>query len=344
MNNFLITLTPFAKTRLVLSLWYSFILLLILIAFSIALVITYNNDVSRIVLLQDFGNHVPRSLSNGEMRLVLAQVRELRSSTRLDIIVIDLVTLLFGGGLSYFLAGKTLFPIQKNMASQKLFIADASHELKSPITTIQTACEVVLRSKNKTKDDYKKVLEQVFGESQRLGRLVSDLLSLSVLDTGTSEHFEMIELSTLIEKKLTGMHPQFTKHKLHLEKSINSHVSIYGDPDKIEQLFIILIDNAIKFTPSGGKIMVKIVNKPQPRLVVQDTGIGIDSKNQEDIFKRFYQVDTSHTGIGTGLGLAIAQSIMQSHHGQIKVESLVGKGSTFICTFPKNTLHPKVNR
>ncbi|HEX8931564.1 MAG TPA: HAMP domain-containing sensor histidine kinase [Patescibacteria group bacterium] len=341
MQHFFTTLAPFTKTRLILSLWYSLILLLILIAFSIVLIVTYNSDVARIVLQQDFGSHFPRTLSQTELRLIAAQVRELRHTAFLDIIVIDIITLFIGAVLSYFLAGKTLSPIQKNMISQKYFVADASHELKSPITTIQTMCEVALRSKTRTKEEYKKVLEQVFDESQRLGRLVTDLLSLSVLDTGSSDTFKFLKLSTLVGKKLSAMEAQFKKANIMLERSISPNVILYADADKVEQLLIILLDNAIKFTPKGGKVMVNLNNKAQTQLIVEDTGIGIASEDRENIFKRFYQVEKSHSVTGAGLGLAIAQSIMQLHHGRITVTSTLGKGSRFTCIFPKNAFRKK---
>lgn len=336
MQDFIANLTQFTRTRLTLTFWYTFILFLILVAFSVALTITYSNDVTRIVLRQDFGNHVPKVLSRLEMRLILAQVRELRNTSRLDIMIIDLITLIVGAGLSYMLAGKTLQPIQKNMAGQKLFIADASHELKSPVTTIQSACEVVLRSPKKTREDYREVVEQVHEQSLRLGRLINDLLSLSVLDAGNKKIVKTCSLSGIVEKEVEAMKPVFQKTKITLEKFITPKVVVNGDADKIQQLIVILLDNAIKFTSTGGKISVKVINKPQIQFIVQDTGIGIAHEKQKDIFRRFYQADGSHTGSGAGLGLAIAQSIMKLHKGKINVESKINKGSTFTCIFPGN--------
>ena len=339
MNNFFDTLSQFTKTRLTLTAWYTFILLVILSVFSIALSTTYRNDITRIVLKQDFGNQVPRRLSQTERQLIVGQVRELKSTSIFDLLLIDVITLTFGAGLSYFLAGKTLIPIQKNMIGQKLFVADASHELKSPVTTIQSACEVVLRSPTKTKEDYKQVVEQVLDQSQRLGRLINDLLSLSVLDTGNNKTLKQISLSAIVEKELETMLPVFTKARLELEKIIAQKVFVYGDTDKLQQLIVILLDNAVKYTPSGGKIAVTVSNKSQIQFRVQDTGIGIASEKHGAIFRRFYQADDSHTGSGAGLGLAIAQSIMKLHRGKIAVKSALGKGSTFICTFPnRNTI------
>lgn len=326
----------FIKTRFTLSLWYSFILFVILIAFSIALSFIYNNDVTRIVLRQDFGNVVPRTLSLQEKKIIIAQVRELRSRSLLDLLIIDLVTLLVGGALSYFLAGKTLAPIQKNMVTQKLFIADASHELKSPITSIQTACEVVLRSSTKTKDDYKKVLEQVHEQSQRLGRLVDDLLLLSVLDTAHVKKIaQQCSLSQIVGDQVEIMKPVFMTADIAVKEFITSNVIIWGDADKLQQLVVILLDNALKFTPSKGKITIQVKSIPQPELRIEDTGIGISQEKQKSIFRRFYQGDPSHTGQGAGLGLAIAESIMNLHKGKIGVKSTEGKGSIFTCVFPK---------
>ena len=331
-------ISQFTKTRLTLSLWYTFILLLILVAFSVALSVIYNNDVSRIVLQQDFGNHVPKTLSKVEMRLVVAQVRELRRTSTLDMLIIDLVTLIVGAGLSYFLAGKTLQPIQKNMESQKQFVADASHELKSPVTNIQSACEVVLRSPTRTKNDYKEVLEQVHEQSIRLGDLINDLLSLSVLNAGTVHKMTKVcSLSGLVEKEVALMFPRSKKFGIPLQTHIMPNVHINGESEKIRQLVVILLDNAIKFTPKGGKISITVSHKPQPQILVQDSGIGIAPEKQTEIFKRFYQADDSHTGSGSGLGLAIAQSIMQLHNGTLSVVSQPGSGSTFICSFPRKS-------
>ncbi len=329
-------LPQFTKTRLMLSGWYTVILLLILALFSVVLFIIYNNDVTRIVLEQDFGNHVPRALSNSEMRLVLAQVRELRNTSRLDIIIVDAVILLFGSGLSFFLAGKTLQPIEKILAGQKAFVADASHELKSPVTTIQSACEVVMRSTKKTKEDYQEAISLVYEQSLRLGKLISDLLSLSVLDAGSTKPLEKCSLTNVVEKEIETIQPLMKKAGITVEKNINPDVFALGDKDKLQQLVVILLDNAIKYTQKKGKIKVKVINKPIPQLIVEDTGIGIAHEKQKDIFRRFYQADSSHAEKGAGLGLSIAQSIMKLHKGKITVISQPGMGSAFTCTFPNN--------
>jgi len=324
------------RTRLVLTCWYSTILLIILFGFSVALSVTHNHDISRIVLRQDFGNQVPKVLSVTEKRLIAEQVRELRRTSLFDLVVIDVITLLFGVGLSYFLAGKTLDPIKKSIENQKAFVADASHELRNPIATIQTACEVVLRSSTKTREDYKQVVEQVFEQTQRLGRLVDDLLLLSVLDTEkTTNTFKHCSFSEIVEKEVFAMSSLIKKSGLRLEKNITPDVFLFADEDKVRQLVVILLDNAIKYSRSGGVITVKVLTAPQPQLIVQDTGIGIAVDKQKDIFSRFYRVDQSRTGNGAGLGMAIAKSIIHLHNATIKVESKLGKGSTFTCTFPK---------
>lgn len=336
MAQFLQQFSPFTRTRLVLSAWYTLILALILIGFSAALLVTYNNDVTRIVLRQDFGNHIPRTLNRVELRLVLEQVAALRSTSRIDIAIIDFITIVTGAILSYFLAGKTLTPIQKNVEGQKLFIADASHELKSPIATIQTACEVVLRKNKKTREEYKLVVEQIYDQSMRLGRLVNDLLLLSVLDT-TATHNTLTTccISDIVTKELMVMEALFKKVNLTVEKEIEPDIVIRGDSDKIRQLTVILLDNAIKYTPAGGKIAVTVRNTQQPLLRVADTGIGIPVEKQQFIFKRFYQADESHAGKGAGLGLAIAESIMKLHNGKILLTSAPGNGSEFTCLFPE---------
>lgn len=328
--------SPFTKTRLLLSGWYTLILFLILFAFSLALSFSYANDVTRIVLRQDFGNHVPTKLSPVELRLILSQVKELRNTSRLDIIVIDIVTLLVGSMLSFFLAGKTLEPIKKSMQGQKLFIADASHELKNPVTTIQAACEVALRSSSKTKKEYKEVLTQIHEQSLRLGRLIQDLLSLSILDSGHGRSFTKCAFSHIVEKEFRVVMPLAKSSHITFSTHITPNVFIHGDEDKLSQLVVILLDNALKYTLKGGEIIIKLSARPTPQLSIEDTGIGIEQEKQQHIFQRFYQADPSHSGKGAGLGLSIAQAIMQLHKGKITVRSIPGKGSIFTCIFPNH--------
>lgn len=328
----------FTNARATLTLWYCAILFFILFAFSMVLYTTETRNFARIVIQRNFGQNVPRILPNPELKELGAQLRALRNSFVFDLVAIDGIILLIGGGFSYFLAGKTLSPIQEVVRKQKAFLADASHELRTPLASMQIACEVVLRSPRKSKEDYRIVVQELYEETKQLSTIANDLLLLSRIDAGVADILmKPIPLST-ITKEVTVQIKQLAKQKEQvLKQFIKSKVVIKGDKDRIKQLILILLDNAIKYTPLHGEISIILKVASRPLLIVSDTGIGISPEHQKHIFDRFYQVDASRSKSGAGLGLAIAQSIAQAHGAIIKVESKVGKGSTFTVVFSENT-------
>lgn len=324
----------FTKTRVMLSLWYCGILLFIILAFSIALYTTETRNFARVVLARDYGSHLPTSLSRFELRELALQVRVLRASFVTDIILIDAIVLFVGGCLSYVLAGKTLMPIQKALMQQKAFLADVSHELRTPLASMQTAAEVVLRSRDKTKDDYRKVVEQTYVEIKRLSQMATDLLLLSRFDArNIALDFKKISLSAIVKQSIDQLQPLALKKQLSIDAQIKEHVQITADEGRIKQLFLIFLDNAIKFTPRGGKVTITLTASPRAILRIADTGEGITKYELEHIFDRFYQADHSRSSSGAGLGLAIAKSIADLHSAIIHVDSTPKNGATFTITF-----------
>lgn len=327
----------FTHTRIILTLWYSVILLIILSAFSVALYTIENRNFTRIVIQRDFGASIPSHVSPDERKIILQQVKELRRSFVTTILFIDSIVLIIGGGLSFLLADKTLRPIQLSLQKQKEFLADASHELRTPLAAIQTASEVILRGKSKTKEDYKRVVQQTYDETKRLGQMANDLLELSRIDSGNSMlHKETVQVDSIAHIIVSEIKPLLRQKNIVFKTTIAENVIINGDKNRIKQLFFILLDNAIKFTPEHGTITLSVKNKPKPTITVTDTGIGIDPKEQKRIFERFYQSDPSRTATGAGLGLSIAKWITEAHQGSIKVKSEKGKGSIFRITFPNS--------
>jgi signal transduction histidine kinase len=324
----------FIKARIKLTFFYTGVLLCIVLIFSVFLYAAQNNDYRKIVVQQDFGNAQPRKLTLFQRRVVIKQVKDLRTSFLYELIIIDSTILLVGGVLSYFFAGVTLEPINKALSNQKNFLADASHELRTPLAAMHTAIEVVLRKEQKQPEVYKDTLEQVQEEVGRMRKLIEELLLLSRIDMDQiSFSLTRISLTSVAKKAVSEITPLAEKNDISITENIQEHVFVLGDEERVKQIFFVLIDNAIKFTPKGGKITVIVNDKPQ--LIISDTGIGISKEKHKDIFKRFYQAEKSHTGSGTGLGLAIAKSIMKLHKGNLLLESSVGNGSTFICTFSK---------
>ncbi len=252
------------------------------------------------------------------------------------IIFIDVIILSFSAVLGYFLAGKILAPIEEAMIKQKRFVADASHELRTPLTALKTGTEVVLRDKKLTIGKAKKTLQDNLEEVDNLSFLVSRLLSL----TRYQENGQILEKSTfsleeLIESANKKIILLAKKKKINLKLKLASG-KISADRMALEEALLVFLDNAVKYTPPGGNVLVKtkkIGNSWQ--ILIKDSGIGIDEQDLPHIFERFWRADLARqkgTQDGYGLGLALAKEIIDLHQGKIGVESRVGKGTTFTIT------------
>jgi len=236
----------------------------------------------------------------------------------------------------------------------KQFSSDASHELKTPLTILKGEVEVMLR-KERTPQEYQQTLRSNLEEIDRMSQIVEDLLILSKADTGEIRlNKEDISLTGILNEVVFQM-SMFAKSKgLHLSTS-NHHqdIHIFGDALRIRELFINLIENGIKYTEEGGSIHIALQKENEPfvenqsdwaigekkefaKIIVSDTGIGIAKEDQERIFNRFFRVDKarSRSQGGSGLGLSICKWIVEAHQGEIKVESELGKGSSFIVILP----------
>jgi len=222
---------------------------------------------------------------------------------------------------------------EQALQSQRRMVADASHELRTPLTTIRGNLGLLQRQPPISAEDQAEVMVDVVDETDRLIRLVNDLLVLARSDTGRPLHSEPIAIAPLIDDvwRQAGL--------LGAERTIECEaipdVTVVGDRDAIKQVLLILLDNALKFTPEGGTITLgAAVADRVAALRVRDTGPGITPDALPHIFERFYRSDESRTGSGAGLGLAIAKELVEAQHGQISVESKIGQGSTFTVTLP----------
>lgn len=220
------------------------------------------------------------------------------------------------------------------LQAQRRFVADASHELRTPLTTIRGNIALLQREPPISNEDRVAVLADMADESERMSRLVTDLLMLARADAGRPLRSEAVAIKPLIEdlcRKVKVLAPQHNIDCPDLQE-----LSVRGDEDAIKQVLLILLDNARKFTPLRGRITVSLREQPeQVAILVRDTGIGIDPTALPHIFERFYRGDSSRTGGGAGLGLSIAQTLVKSQQGTIAVESTPGAGSVFTITLPK---------
>jgi two-component system OmpR family sensor kinase len=232
--------------------------------------------------------------------------------------------------------------IQTAFNTQRRFIADASHELRTPLTAIRGNLDVLNRqanSRNSSPDpDYVEALADLRRESSRMGRLLEDLLTLARADAMSS--FDSLRLRPCLMDELAAevLRTASTLARgQRLELESPSSLTVLADPDRLQQLLLILVDNALLHTPADGTVTVSISQSGDEALIaVSDTGPGIAPEHLPHLFDRFYRVDDARARIsgGTGLGLAIAKAIAQSHHGDILVDSVVGKGSTFSVHLP----------
>ena len=229
--------------------------------------------------------------------------------------------------------------VQQSSQSQREFVANVSHELKTPITSIQGFAQAILDGTVNTKGAIKKAGEVILNETSRLHRLVTDLLILARLEAGTADlKKESVTINSLLQNTIEKFTIIAEKLKVKLIDEFGANVSVLGDGDRLSQVFSNLIDNAIKFSPSSGNVEIRTKNEDEFILIsIKDCGPGIIEKDKLKIFERFYQVDKSRKGgegRGVGLGLAITKQIMSAHGGEIWVESDGKNGSTFIVKLP----------
>jgi signal transduction histidine kinase len=226
--------------------------------------------------------------------------------------------------------------------TQRRFTADVSHELRTPLTTIQGNIDLLRRGLADDPEARRAALADVEGEVARMSRLVDDLLLLARLDAGIELERRPVELDTLLLEVYRQAMLMSDGVEVHLGHE--DQVVVLGDKDRLRQLLLNLADNAIKYTPAGGRVTLSLYHEGDAaRIAVTDTGVGIPPedlapgpKERPLIFERFYRADrarSSGSG-GTGLGLSIVDWIVHAHGGRIEVESEVGKGSTFNVWLP----------
>lgn len=218
------------------------------------------------------------------------------------------------------------------------FVANVSHELRTPLTSIKGFVETLLDGAIEDKLLARHFLDIINEESNRLSRLINDLLSLSRLeDKNASVNKIPVKLDGVIGNIISILHPQMKEKNLELETEIGELPVIGADRDMMGQLLINLLDNAIKYTPEGGLIRLEARAVPQGvKVTVSDTGIGIPEESLPRLFERFYRVDKARSREmgGTGLGLAIVKHILEVHGGTIEVKSRLGKGTAFTFYLP----------
>ena len=217
------------------------------------------------------------------------------------------------------------------------FVADASHELRTPITAIRGFAELHRQGAVTGEEKTKELIGRIENESKRMGSLVEDLLLLARLDQSREMKAEPVNLSKLVSDAVESARAAGPNHVVNFSNS-DDEIYALGDNDRIHQVVANLLANARTHTPAGTKIDVSVIQSEDGvRIRIADNGPGLSEKDQSRIFERFYRADASRVrtdGEGTGLGLSIVDAVMRAHAGQVSVESELGKGAAFTLFFP----------
>jgi signal transduction histidine kinase len=322
----------FEGARLKLTAWYVLIIMLVSLAFSAVIYQMTSREIERFARSPRF---VMENLGSADDELIVG------AEQRLLVLLAELngIILVTSASLAYFLAGRTLKPIKKMVEEQNQFISDASHELRTPLTSLKSAMEVNLRDKELTLADARKLIKENIEDVNQLQSLSDHLLQLTAYQkSDDSIKLERVELREIVARAVAKVEPMAKKKKITIERTKVENVEIKADKYNLNDLLVILLDNAIKYSPEKKTIKVEAKRTDgSVWLVVKDEGMGISKKDVPHIFERFYRADSARSkdGIGGyGLGLSIAKKIAEMHRGSISVKSQLGKGTTFTVKLP----------
>jgi signal transduction histidine kinase len=317
--------------------WYIIILMSISLVFSVAI---YEIGVHEVgVRLEKFQSGLLQNRTNTPVimpsnDLRSEQTNEASRNIITNLIYINLIILSVGAASGYFFARRTLRPVEKAHEAQSRFTSDASHELRTPLSVMKAEIEVSLRDDTLTKQEYKEVLKSNLEEVEKLSKLSEMLLVLSKLDHKklTKKRLDMVPLAKNAIK-------QFKQPKKRITLTGRMNAFVFGNEASIQQLMIILIDNALKYSPANSTVAIRVFEHNQTMsFEVTNAGIGINEQALPHIFTRFYRGDSSRTGgeqKGFGLGLSIAKQVADLHNGEITASSISDGDTVFTFSLQK---------
>lgn len=333
----------FEKTTVKLTAVYLSIMMAISIFFSLNLYRVSVHEFNRTLQLETVAiQRLPNWRLDVEARNQLLQERQASfagAKTHLlgQLLLVNIVIFAGGGLVCYYLARRTLEPIEESHQALERFTGDASHELRTPVAAMRTEIEVSLMNPKLTLKQAKQQLQSNLEELGRLTSLVEGLLRLASLDNKALPK-ESVLLGSVIKEAIAHNKPLAKDKKISLEYKSTTKAKVHGNKESLVEVLNILLDNAIKYSSKNSAVVIglKTANK-QAKLTISDEGIGMNPSEAEHIFERFYRADearSKHQAEGYGLGLAIAQDIIVLHGGQISVSTKPQKGSTFSVTLP----------
>jgi len=328
----------FQSARLKLTAWYLLIIMLVSSTFSLAFYRASTNEIQRVIdrihFLQQQSSQLQIPTPPNTV-ITLDELQEVKTRLQISLIVVNGIIFVLAGGAGYFLAGRTLRPIQVMVDEQNQFISDASHELRTPIATLRAEMEATLLEKHLGDREARDLIESNLEELGKLQELANSLLELAHVHKKSEDFNDTVVLSEAINaayKKVAQMAKK--KHIIFEISSMDSKIK--GNRQSLTEVFVNLFDNAIKY--SHAKTNVSVFSKTKKNAVIvtiTDQGIGIAADDLIHIFDRFYRADKSRSQAdGHGIGLSIAKKIITTHNGSIDVESKLKEGTTFTITLP----------
>jgi len=330
----------FKSATFKLTLWYMSIVTIICLGFSAAVYHFASRELARSLdtqsqrIYQNYPVFDNDPFWKEDTDVTIGDHRILR-----DLIGFNIVVLTSAGFASYLLAKRTLKPIELAHEQQKRFTADVSHELRTPLTAIKMEGEVALMNKDLPKGELRNALESTLEEASKMDTLINNLLRLTKLDTvQVQAPFRKVSAPLIVEEAVEHVKRAADRKHITFQNHIND-VNLTGDQDGLVQLLVILLDNAVKYSPEKSTVTVEGSSQDgSVKLVVRDEGQGIGRDALPHVFERFYREDKARTGgsaNGYGLGLSIAKLIADAHHGTITITSRPGKGTTVTVLLPK---------
>jgi signal transduction histidine kinase len=237
------------------------------------------------------------------------------------------------GGVA--LARRAVRPVEANFQTLREFTDNASHDLRGPLTAIATTANAALRDPNRDPERDRQRFEAIADGANQMSRLTADLLLLATAGRSLEQELFIVDLADVLGRLVERYRPRFEASRVALDAAAAESSVVYGNPAQIERVVANLIDNALRYTPTGGRVAVDCRRQStQIRIAVRDSGIGIAPENSERIFDRLCRVNPLQSPEGAGLGLAIARALARRHGGDVTVSSRVGEGSTFVAVFP----------
>ena len=318
----------FSSARLRLTAYYLLIMTGVLVIFSAVLYFSF-----AYVLKDNIDTQFPDVPDQGDLAIV-----QTMSDAKDGVVVIDLTAFALTIVLGYSLAGRTLRPIEDVLERQKEFSANASHELRTPLAVMKSESEIALNNPKTSTADLRAVIESNLEEINRMSQMTENLLKLSRVETKKEKiYFSEIELGEFVREAANRISSRTSQKGVSIEVEKTDSGKILGNRDDLVSVASNLIQNGVDYNKPGGAVRVSVENSRQEmRLVVEDNGLGISEDDLPHIFERFYKADKSHSRnfSNAGIGLSIVKRIIDKHNGSIKIESILGKGTKIVVSFP----------